>query len=109
MELIIFAIVIVFVYLCGAVHGWNLRERYAKRMLGMIAQQFEEQVQQQTENLKHIIIEKHKDTFFVYEKESNTFMAQGNSRDELEEVLKKRFPDTRFACSEKILHDVGFL
>jgi hypothetical protein len=109
MELIVLAVVTIIVYLAGAVHGWNLRERYAKRLLGMIAKQVEEQIEQETQNLTHIVIEKHNDTFFVYDKETNRFMAQGTTKDEVEEVLKQRFPEKRFACSEKILHEMGFL
>ena len=109
MEFIVLAILVVFIYLCGAVHGWHLRERFAKRMLGMLVKQVEEHEQQEAENLTHIIIEKHNDTFFVYDRDTKTFMAQGNTKDEVEEVLKKRFPDKRFACSEKILHEMGFL
>ena len=109
MEYIVLAGIVILVYLVGAVHGWNLRERHARRILNMFAEQVKEHIETESQNLTHIIIEKHNNTFFVYDKETNRFMAQGNSRDEVEGVLKSRYPDTRFACSEKILHEVGFL
>jgi hypothetical protein len=36
-------------------------------------------------------------------------MGQGSSKEQLEDVLAKRFPGKRFACNEKVLKEVGFI
>lgn len=55
-----------------------------------------------------ISIEKVDSTFFVYNLDDKSFMAQGATRNELEEALKTRFPGIVFACAEANLKEVGF-
>lgn len=106
MEFIPYIVVASIVFALGTLYGWGLRERHATRTLERFLEQAKEE--QESEELIHIVIEKHNDVFYVYERENRTFMAQGSTREELEENLKKRYPDQRFACPEKILKEVGF-
>jgi hypothetical protein len=46
--------------------------------------------------------------FYVYDRETNEFMAQGSSKDEVETNLRKRYPGKSFGCSESILSQTGF-
>jgi len=108
MEIILLVVFTFVVWLMGAVSGWNSRERHAKKQMEKhfkTIQQFEEQEEDQI----HIIIEKHNDMLFVYDKETKQFMAQGTSKEDVEKVLVERFPGKRFACPESILKEVGFL
>lgn len=102
--LILFGAVIFGVYV-----GWVLRETYATHVLNKVLHNVEENVKQIAKDAIHINIEKHNDHFYVYNKETNTFMAQAGSKEELEEILKDRFPGKNFACSEKVLREIGFL
>lgn len=110
MEFILLAVFTFIVWCMGAVAGWNARENHAKKL---IAKHFEEFVemeeQEQKENYIHIVIEKHNDVLYVYDKDTNQFMAQGTNQVDLEKALVKRFPGKRFACPESILKEVGFL
>lgn len=108
MEYIPYIVVASIVFFLGTLYGWHLRERHATRTLERFLREAKVEESEQ-EDLTHIVIEKHNDVFYVYERENNTFMAQGSTREELEENLKKRYPDQRFACPEKILREVGFL
>jgi hypothetical protein len=76
-------------------------EKHFKHIQEFVEEQEEEQI--------HIIIEKHNDMLFVYDKETKQFMAQGTSKEDVEKVLVERFPGKRFACPESILKEVGFL
>ena len=46
---------------------------------------------------------------FVYDKDTEQFMAQGSTREAVEKVLVERFPGKRFACHESTLKEVGFI
>lgn len=103
MELYDYLLWIVF-WIMGAVYGWHARERHAKRTIDRFITQFvDEQVEEIADSIIPIIIEKHNGVFFVYDKENNDFMAQGNNRKELEDALAKRFPEKRFAASTENL------
>jgi cytochrome c-type biogenesis protein CcmH/NrfF len=106
MELILLLVFTFIVWILGGVYGWHARERYAKRQMEKFFDQVEEANE---EELLHIIIEKHNDMLFVYDKDTKQFMAQGSSKEDVEKVLVERFPGKRFACPESILKEVGFL
>ena len=109
MEIILLVVFTFVVWIMGAVSGWNARERHAKTQVEKHFQQIQEFVEEQEEEQIHIIIEKHNDMLFVYDKETKQFMAQGTSKEDVEKVLVERFPGKRFACPESILKEVGFL
>jgi predicted negative regulator of RcsB-dependent stress response len=109
MEIILLVVFTFVVWVMGAVSGWNARERHAKTQVEKHFQQIQEFVEEQEEEQIHIIIEKHNDMLFVYDKETKQFMAQGTSKEAVEKVLVERFPGKRFACPESILKEVGFL
>jgi hypothetical protein len=90
----------------GAVSGWNAREKHAKRQMEKFFANVDEA---EEEEQIHIIIEKHNDMLFVYDKDTKQFMAQGSSKEDVEKVLIERFPGKSFACHESILKEVGFL
>jgi hypothetical protein len=94
------------VFLMGGVYGWNLRERFAARVLERLVTKVEEE--SKPDYIK-VVIEKHNDVFYVYNKETNQFMGQGSSKEELEDLLHKNFPGKRFGASEENLAEVGFL
>ena len=105
MELILLVVFTFVVWIMGAVSGWNAREKHAKKQ---VERHFEQLLEQQEEKI-HIIIEKHNDILYVYDKDTKQFMAQGSSKEDVEKVLVERFPGKRFACPESILKEVGFL
>ena len=98
--LVIFLYVAAFcvIYLMGAVHGWNARERFAERRLRELTESLREDLK-----LLPITIEKHNDTLFIYDKTTKQFLAQGTSAKEIEEALEKRYPGQKFACSNEEL------
>jgi hypothetical protein len=99
---------IAIVLFVGIVFGWNVREIYAVHQTRKFLSQIDFTEHQQ-DNLKRIVIEKQGETFFVYSKEDNSFMAQGGSLKELEANLASRYPGTRFGASNDNLKEVGIL
>lgn len=109
MELILLVVYTFIVWVMGAVSGWKAREEHAKKVTEKFIDHIQNSVQQQVEeNVIHITIEKHNDMFYVYDRETNEFMAQGSSKEEVETNLQKRYPGKRFGCSESVLSQTGF-
>jgi hypothetical protein len=108
MEIILLVVFTFVVWVIGVKAGWDARERHVSK----ITKQFLDAMQdaeEEEEELIHIVIEKHNDMLFVYDKDTNQFMAQGTTKEDVEKVLVERFPGKRFACSESTLKEVGFL
>jgi Na+-transporting methylmalonyl-CoA/oxaloacetate decarboxylase gamma subunit len=108
MELILLLVFTFVIWIMGALSGWNARENRAKKQVEKHFKNIQEFVEDQ-EELLHIVIEKHNDMLFVYDKDTEQFMAQGSTREAVEKVLVERFPGKRFACHESILKEVGFI
>ena len=109
MELILLVVYTFFIWVMGAVSGWKAREEHAKNVTEKLINHLQESVQQQVEeSVINITIEKHNNMFYVYDRETNEFMAQGSSKDEVETNLQKRYPGKRFGCSESVLPQTGF-
>jgi hypothetical protein len=94
--------------------GWTMREAVAKHRMHRMQQllKFAEELEEDTElpdNYIKIVIEKHDDTFFVYEEDEKTFLAQAKTKEELDKSLRARFPGKLFAVKEENLIEVGFL
>jgi CRISPR/Cas system-associated protein Cas5 (RAMP superfamily) len=109
MEFILLVVYTFIVWIGGAVAGWRAREEHAKK----VTEKFIEYLQDSGHEVANddtiqITIEKHNDVFYVYDRDTNEFMAQGSSKDEVETNLKKRYPGKSFGCSESILSQTGF-
>lgn len=91
--------------------GWKIRELVAIWQSNKLAKRFEQTISNHLEEVKQtfipIVIEKHNDVFFVYNMETNTFMAQGVDRKDLEHKLGKMFPGKRFEVDPENLRKVG--
>jgi FtsZ-interacting cell division protein ZipA len=106
MELILLVLLGIVIWVIGVKAGWDAREKHAKK----ITKEFLDIMQEAEEEEQiHIIIEKHNDMLYVYDKDTKQFMAQGSSKEDIEKVLVQRFPGKRFACHESTLKEVGFI
>ena len=103
------AVFILFAVLCfGIIVGWELRERSAKRFVDKFVEENLDQLQQHVEEHSiNIVIEKHGDMFYVFQKEDSSFMAQGKDIKQLESALAKSYPGKRFFASSENLKEVG--
>ena len=105
MESLYYILMIVFSFAAG----WILREIVAVRRIKDMIDELQDMDDESDEpDQIRISIEKVDSTFFVYNLDDNSFMAQGKTRKELEEALKTRYPGVVFACPEANLKEVGF-
>ena len=94
----------VVVWIMGAVYGWYARERQARRTIDRFFSNLEEDIDEKVnDTIIPIKIDRHSGVFYVYNKETEEFLGQGNSRKELEINLAKRFPDKKFAADKESL------
>jgi hypothetical protein len=104
-DILIYALV----FILGTVWGWNLRERHAERKVDSFMEEIDSEVKRRmSDQMITINIEKQNGVFYVYNKDSNDFMGQGKTKQELEENLAKRFPDKKFVADTNNLKDMGF-
>jgi len=96
------------VFALGFILGWVLREELAKRRVDYIMKQLDQDLGEIEDELINIKIEQHSGQYYVFNKETDEFMAQAPTRKELEDSLASRFPDTRFAATPENLKEVGF-
>ncbi len=108
MDILILVLSGILIWAHGIGMGWKLREKRAQEVMEKIVGSMEEELREQQENFIPIVIEKHNNVFYVYNKETNQFMGQGVSRKELEDILHKSFPGKRFGATEKNLIEMGF-
>lgn len=109
MEFLILVLVTFIFFVYGVIVGWNAREKHALKLTKQLLDGIEEKVQEETKDKIYVTIEKHNDIIYVYDKINSTFMAQGKSKEEIEDVLSKRYPGKRFAASEEELAKAGFI
>lgn len=108
MEIILYVICIVAAWFAGAVAGWKAREEHARQITEKFIEHMQGSLQGVEESVVQISIEKHNDMFYVYDKETNEFMAQGSTQKEVENNLQKRYPGKRFGCNASNLSQTGF-
>lgn len=95
---------LIVVWILGAIYGWFARERHAIRTLDRLLTEVEESISEEVnDSIIPIIIEKHNNILFVYNKDTNEFMGQGETRLDLEKTLNQRYPDKKFSADKENL------
>lgn len=89
--------------------GWKAREIQAARFVASYRKMLEAAANQQEVDSVMVDIQRDGDTFFIYNKTTGEFLAQGESHDEVSSSLKQRFPTKTFTTTQQNLKDVGYL
>ena len=95
MEYLTYIIIIVISFILG----WYIREFVA---VINIRQTFENTTALDLSKIQ-ITIELKDDMVFVYERDSNTYLAHGDDAEHVEKILKEKFPGKMFAASAEDL------
>jgi hypothetical protein len=82
--------------------GWFAREWLAMRKINVMISRMEEI----SSNVIRIKIQRVNGMLYIHNMETHEFMAQGNTRKQLEQNLSSRFPDTKFAATAENLKEV---
>ena len=100
------------IIIVGIFIGWKWREISAIQLhRKMQEEKRESRIQELAEKIQGTFIEatveRIGDIFYMHNKETGEFLAQGNTSDELSENLRSRFPDKRFVMEKKDLKSIG--
>jgi hypothetical protein len=66
-----------------------------------------EQFEQISKRVVQVYVERIQDYFYIYNKEDNSFLAQGRNKLELQQVLGARFPGYAILVDNDQLKEVG--
>lgn len=81
-----------------------------KLLLSLWRRQEEDNSNNLEDDDDHVVvvnIEKYGDIYYLFDKDTDAFMAQGKTEEELKDVVTKRFPGKRFMAAEKNLEELG--
>mgnify|MGYP000008423233 CR=1 FL=1 len=108
MDLLLHLFYMAVVFAIGFIWGWRERENFASKKVDALLMHIDSSVHERIEESRiDIKIEKHKDVYYAYDKDNNTFMAQGSTKKELEEVLACKYSNKRFFADRDNLKEVG--
>jgi hypothetical protein len=54
-----------------------------------------------------VSIEKHGEVYYIFEKETDRFVAQGKTADEIKEIMQQRFPNKTFIATDEEIKSSG--
>ena len=103
MEVAIYIALIVFAWVVGVHNGWKAREVVAEKRLKQL------EVEKAKETLVLVTIEKHDNHFYVFQKDTNKFLTQADTKEALEKNLRELFPGKRFVMTEENMKEIGFI
>ena len=84
--------------------GWKFREYQAMRMIDRLSDEIaEETVKEFKSKVINIRVEDHEGQFFVYAKDDGRYLAHGETKSKLEDILMEKFPNKLFNASPEDL------
>ena len=98
------------IFIVGILLGWKFREYTAVRKMQKMMKRAEEETSKPPINKITVNIEKHNNMFYLFNKETDEFVIQGKTKEEILENLKKRFGnvDMVFHATSENIKEVGF-
>ncbi len=84
--------------------GWRMREVHAERVMSKMVDDISEKTLQEFKsNVINILVEDHDGQFFVYKKDDGSYLAHGENKSILEDILNEKFPGKMFNASQEDL------
>jgi hypothetical protein len=99
-------------FVVGLVGGFALRHWMLLITIRRVMTAYNNALIQRVEDIKDtmvdVVIEREGDMFFVYNRDTNEFLAQGKTTEEIQQVLEERFPNLTFFSSVENMKQVGY-
>lgn len=96
----------------GFVAGWYAREYraklYLRRLEHLMAENFGTMVAEAAKSVVEIIVTREGDMFYVHNKNTGEFLAQGRDHNAIANVLSDRFPQATFMANPDDLEKIGY-
>lgn len=88
--------------------GWKAREIHAMRMMNKVIEQVtEDTVDEFRKKVIDIKVESHDGQLFVYKKDDGSYLAHGDNKTTLEDILNEKFPGKLFNASPEDLEKLN--
>ena len=85
----------------GIMSGISIRRRAEEKQADMILDEIEKVIEQQRQNTLYVKVDIVGDVIYVYEKETDKFLFQVKSVDELKKMLAEQFPNRNILTSRE--------
>ena len=85
----------------GIMSGISIRRRAEEKQADMILDEIEKVIEQQRQNTLYVKVDIVDDVIYVYEKETDKFLFQVKSVDELKKMLAEQFPNRNILTSRE--------
>jgi hypothetical protein len=95
-------------YLITFAAGWYLREAVAMHKIRVIVKTMQEVEETPIIDELKVNIEKHNDQFYLYRDSDDQFIAQGATKADVIDVLKKRYPAQTVVVDPDNVKEVDF-
>jgi hypothetical protein len=98
-------------FIVGSAIAWVILKiiaGYLKAKNEILREQLEEVTKKVNEAIIHVNVEKHGEVFYLFEKETDRFIAQGTNFDEIKAHCLSRFKEKTVVADEDQLNQLGF-
>ena len=85
----------------GIMSGISIRRRAEKKQVDMILDEIEKAIERQRQNTLYVKVGIVDDVIYAYEKETDKFLFQVKSVDELKKMLAEQFPNRNILTSRE--------
>jgi len=108
-------ILYILIFVVGFALGWHQRERVAMNRVETLLAKFDEipygeEVDDDRDDYIRINVEKHGAVIYLYNAETNEFVGQGSTKEEIKSALKRKYPGGKFAVEQEgLVHLEGLL
>lgn len=92
----------------GIAWGWWAREHAARKHVEKMFSEHLEQPETDNESVLFVKVEKHGDSYYLFTEDTEEFVAQGKTLDEIREIVGKRYHGKKSIAIRKG-NDMGLL
>ena len=84
--------------------GWKMREHHAMKVMNTLVDEISQNTLNEfKKNIVNIRVEDHDGQFFVYRQDDGSYLAHGENKTKLEDILIEKFPGKMFNASPEDL------
>ena len=92
----------------GTAFGWFLREQHAIRVVNKMFENAEKELAEKVgDNTIKAKLEVHHGHFYMFNQETDAFLAQGETAEELSAMLREKFPKVVFILPKEAYGKLG--
>lgn len=96
------------IFVLGFVTGWIVLRMLVTHRVNQLKKVLTQVIEKKLPEEVGVVFSRHGDSVHVHDAITSEFLAQGNTREEIVEVLESRFPNKVFKATSDNIREVGF-